>query len=66
MTHSSHRRRIRIVWEPETGDPWIVQYDQPGYHHHWTDAFRFDSYMRATSYVKEISERDRILLEAER
>ena len=58
-------RRLRIVHEPNTTKPWVVQYDSTrGYL--WADAQRFKEYDEATRYLAEINERDRALLEAER
>ncbi|MDQ1490560.1 MAG: hypothetical protein QOJ23_3074 [Actinomycetota bacterium] len=58
-------RRLRIIWEPDSGPAqWVVQYDTS--RNHWTDAFRFAEQTQAVAYAAEISERDRALLEAER
>lgn len=58
-------RRLRIVHEPDTTKPWVVQYDAAR-DHLWTDGQRFKTRDEAALYLAEINERDRALLEAER
>lgn len=58
-------RRLRIIYEPDTTKPWIVQYD--AYRSHtWTDAQRFAHSDEAVRYLEDVNARDRALLEAER
>lgn len=58
-------RRLRIIYEPDTTKPWIVQYDAHR-SHTWTDAQRFTYSDEATQYLKDINARDEALYEAER
>lgn len=59
-------RRLRIVHEPGSPRPWIVQYDDGIRGQVWKDAYRFAEGTDATAYVEEILTRDRALLEVER
>lgn len=59
-----HRRRIRLVWEPQTDKPWIIQYDNAT-RRNWTDVLRFHQHGEATRYLRDVQTRDK-LLEAER
>jgi hypothetical protein len=50
-------RRLRIVWEIEAEKPWIVQTDSP-LSQQWSDALRFETYMKAVDYVGRIEKID--------
>lgn len=58
-------RHFRIVMEPETDKPWVVQYStsKP---QTWSDVYRFRQPDEAENYVREAAARDRALLEAGR
>lgn len=62
MTHARH---FRIILEPETDKPWVVQYST-NETQTWTDVYRFDRSEDAAKYTEEVAARDRALLEAER
>lgn len=58
------RRRFRLVWQPDTEKPWIIQYDDGP--QAWKDAYRFRQNGEAHRFLRSIRERDKALLEAER
>lgn len=57
MTHARH---LRIICEPDTDKPWVVQYSTADTQT-WTDVYRFHRSEDAVRYVNEISARDRLL-----
>ena len=61
----SRARHLRIIFEPGTSKPWLVQYST-NETQTWTDVYRFTEPDEAVTYVEDVAARDRVLLEAER
>lgn len=57
-------RHLRLIFDPGTTKPWVVQYSIDDTQT-WVDVSRFHRPEEATNYVEEIAGRDRNLLEAE-